>query len=268
MVMDKHDCYELCVQAPRFVVPFLRAVHGGEPSALREDFCGTGALARRWVEEGARAGERRTAVGTDIDSQVLDRATEANAKASMEKSIRLVRGDAVELPVARDDGCDVVFVGNFSIGYIHERASLERYLRSSRERIGLGNAGFGGGVFVCDTYTGPGAFKEGAVTRTHPGRGHEVVRYTWEQHDADALTAMVTNVLHFQVEVDGEAIARFPEAFVYRWRLWTIPELREMMMLAGFVSTDVYQDVGPHAGPMNHGRELRESGIVCVVGRT
>ncbi len=267
-MMDKHDCYELCVQSPRFVVPFLRAVHGGEPSVLREDFCGTGALARRWVREGARIGERRSAVGVDMDAEVLALAASGNREEGMADAIRLVCGDAIALPVARDDGCDAIFVGNFSIGYIHERFELERYLKSSRERLALGNAGFGGGVFVCDTYTGPGAFKEGAVTRTHPGRGHEIVRYTWEQREADVLTAMVTNVLHFQVEVDGDMVARFPEAFMYRWRLWTIPELREAIVQAGFESTEVYQDVGPHATPMTHGRELRESGIVCVVGRT
>lgn len=265
--MDKHDCYELCVQSPRFIVPFLRAVHGGEPTVLREDFCGTGALARRWVIEGTRAGENRRAVGIDCDEEVLARAARENTRVGMGGAICLVAVDATKNPVTREDGCDVVFVGNFSIGYIHDRAALDGYLRASRERLTLGNAGFGSGIFVCDTYTGPGAFKEGSVTRTHPGRGHEVVRYTWEQRDADALTAMVTNVLHFQVEVDGEVVARMPEAFVYRWRLWTIPELRESMMRAGFVATEVYQDVGPHPQPMVHGRELHESGIVCIVGR-
>jgi hypothetical protein len=78
---------------------------------------------------------------------------------------------------------------------------------------------------------------------------------------------MVTNVLHFQVEVDGEVTARCPDAFVYRWRLWTIPELREGMMRAGFGATEVYQDIGPRPEPMEHGREMGESGIVCVVGR-
>jgi hypothetical protein len=93
------------------------------------------------------------------------------------------------------------------------------------------------------------------------------VRYTWEQREADMLTAMVTNVLHFQVEVDGDVIARHPEAFVYRWRLWSVPELRTAMAEAGFIDTSVYQDIGPHAEPMTHGRELREAGIVCIVAR-
>lgn len=266
--MDAFDCYELCVQGPRFVAPFLHAVHGGSPTVLREDFCGTAALCRRWVEDGRRAGESRRAVGVDMDEVVLERARRDNGAAGMQEAITLVRGDAIETPVGRSDGCDVVFVGNFSIGYIHERAALAGYLRASRARLGAGNAGFGGGMFVCDTYTGASAFTPGSVTRVHPGRGREVVRYTWEQREADALTAMVTNAIHFQVEVDGEVVARYPQAFVYRWRVWSIPELREAMREAGFAGSEVYQDVGPHAQPMAHGTELRESGIVCVVGRT
>jgi hypothetical protein len=265
--MDRFECYELCVQSPRHMVPFLRGVHGGEPAWLREEFCGTAALSRRWVEEGQRAGERRQAVAVDLDATTIERARRENQAAGLGDSIHLVQGDVMDRALPGPAGCDVLFVGNFSIGYIPDRSSLDRYMRQSHERLSAGNAGFGGGVLVCDTYTGLSAFKEGSVTRTHPGRGHEVVRYTWEQREADALTAMVTNVVHFQVEVDGEVVERFPNAFVYRWRLWTIPELRESMMQTGFASTEVYQDVGPQPEPMAHGRELRESGIVCVVGR-
>lgn len=274
--MDRFDCYELCVQSPRHVSLFLYAVHGGEPVVLREDFCGTAAISRRWVEDGRRGGERRRAVGVDLDAEVIERARVENDRVGMGGEIRLICGDATQdtdrpelRSVARDDGCDVVFVGNFSIGYIHQRPVLVEYLRASRERLARGNAGFGGGVMVCDVYDGPGAFREGSVTRVHPGRGHEVVRYTWEHREADVLTGMVVNAIHFQVEVEGEVVARYPDAFLYRWRLWSIRELREAMMEAGFASTDVYQDVGPSTedGPLRHGREVREAGVVCVVGR-
>ncbi len=265
--MDRFECYELCVQSPRFVVPFLRAVHGGEPVVLREDFCGTAAISRRWVEDGKRAGQKWRAVGVDVDAEVIERARAENERAGMGEEIRLVRGDVLE--VTDSDGCDVMFVGNFSIGYIHQRVALVRYLRASRVRLARGNAGFGGGVFVCDLYDGPGAFKEGSITRVHPGRSREMVRYTWEHREADALTGMVVNAIHFQVEVDGEVVARYPDAFAYEWRLWSIREMREAMREAGFASTEVYQDVGPSTeeGPLRHGREMREGGVVCVVGR-
>lgn len=266
--MDQHDCYELCVQSPRHVAPFLHALHGGEPTVLREDFSAAAALSRRWIADGLRAGTKRRAVAVDLDPDILARAARENEAAGMSDAIRLIQGDCTQLPVSPADACDIIFVGNFSIGYIHDRAALLRHLRASRDRLALGNAGFGGGILVCDTYSGPSAFKEASITRTHPGRTRELVRYTWEQREADALTAMVTNVLHFQVEIDGEVVARFPDAFTYHWRLWSIPELREALLESGFTSTEVHQDVTDRPTPITHGRDLRESGIVCVVGRT
>jgi hypothetical protein len=265
--LDRFECYELCVQSPRHVVGFLRRVHGGEPAVLREDFCGTAAICRRWIEEGRRAGQKWRAVGVDLDEHVIERARQECEQEKSAEAIRLIRADVLQADAPESDGCDVIFVGNFSIGYIHERSALVQYLRASRERLSRGNAGFGGGVMICDVYDGPGKYALGSTTRLHPGRGHETVRYTWEHRGADALTGMVTNAIHFQVEVEGDAVARYPDAFVYRWRLWSIPELREAMHEAGFVSTEVYQDVGLDAAPMESGMEMKESGIVCVVGR-
>lgn len=262
--MDRFDCYELCVQGVRWVVPFLRAVHGQEPRVLREDFCGTAALCRRWVADLANEGLDASATGTDLDETTLARARRANGD---DPAVRLVRTDAVDAPVAKADACDVIFVGNFSIGYIHDRPTLVAYLRRSAERLRLGAAGFGGGVFVCDLYDSPTKYTLGVLNRTHPGRGKEIVHYTWEHREADALTGMVTNAIHFRVVVDGDVVAEMPDAFVYRWRLWSIPELRDAMAEAGFASTEVHRQVGEHPVPLAHGSEMGESGIVCVVAR-
>lgn len=275
--MDKFDAYELCVQSPRHLSMFLRALYPGSgtpPDALilREDFCGTAALSRRWVADARRRfgpDAPARAIAVDLDPAVLARAAKANQEAGLSGAITLLHADCITAPVRPSDTCDIIFVGNFSIGYIQDRRTLVDYLRRSRERLALGRMGFSSdtGLFACDTYTGPGAYALGGVTRTHMGRGREVVRYTWEQREADALTARVTSVLHFQIEIDGEITARFPDAFTYHWRLWTIPELREAMLEAGFASTEVHQDVSEHPSPLTHGRELSDSGIVCVVAR-
>jgi hypothetical protein len=49
LALDKHELYELTVQSPPDVVRMLRALHGGQPRVLGEDFCGTAALARAWI---------------------------------------------------------------------------------------------------------------------------------------------------------------------------------------------------------------------------
>jgi hypothetical protein len=181
--------------------------------------------------------------------------------------VRYVCADAVRASVVEGDGCDVIFVGNFSIGYIHDRATLVDYLRRSAERLRMGAAGFGGGVFVCDTYDSPTKYTLGAMQRRHPSKGHEIVHYTWEHREADALTGMVTNAIHFRVELNGEIVAEYTDAFIYRWRLWSIPEMREAMMEAGFVSTEVHQEVNERPVALEHGSQMKEAGIVCVVGR-
>jgi len=136
-----------------------------------------------------------------------------------------------------------------------------------------------GGVFICDTYGGESAFLTGHVHRDHwitegPHRGLRV-RYTWEQRESDALSGMVTDVCHFRVDRGGVIEQDLPDAFVYRWRLWSVPELRDALAEAGLTTTAVY-DKAPDAVddsgevymvPVEHGEQLEDSFIVCVAGR-
>jgi SAM-dependent methyltransferase len=278
MSLDRFDCYELCVQSPRHVAAFLYAVHGQLPTVLREDFCGTAAVARYWCRQAAKRGDRGRAIGVDLDPDVLAkaRALAAAEGGGVNDRLSLARSDATaedSAPGLRgvEAACDLVFVGNFSIGYIHERTALVEYLRRSKARLDRGQGGFGGGVFVCDTYGGAAAFKLGGITRTHPARGRETIRYHWVHERADPLTGIVENSISFRVEIDGEVVHELPRAFVYRWRLWSIHELREAMMEAGFGETAVYTDVNIAPGEMPvpvHGPEdLGEDWIVLVVGR-
>ena len=59
--LTPHDLYELCVQSPAHLVPFLRAVHGHDPRLLGEDFAGTAALSHLWADQG----ENHHAVAVD-----------------------------------------------------------------------------------------------------------------------------------------------------------------------------------------------------------
>lgn len=257
--MTKYDCYELCVQSPPALVPFLIALHGADPKILAEDFCGSCAASLAWLE---RVHDSR-AIGTDLDPEPLSRARERNAFGE-----RLTLRQASVLDA--DDAADVVFVGNFSIGELHDRPALVRYLSKARERLNPH------GIFVCDIYGGESAFRTGAVNRGHRAPGGLRVLYTWEQRDADPLTGMVTDVCHFRVERSGQIIEEYTDAFVYRWRLWSVPELRDAMLEAGFRSTEVHSKLADpfeadgtvRPRPITDPSELEESFIVCVVART
>ncbi len=263
-------CYELCVQSPRHVVSFLRAVHGNQPSVLREDFCGTGAVSRRWVDEGARRGEAWRATGVDLSPECLAHAREA-APIEHAQQLRWLPLDCIREPVQDDDGCDVIFIGNFSLGYIHTRDELIAYLLSCHKRLAKGNAGFGGGVLVCDLYGGPGAFALGTLERTHAGRGKEVIKYLWRHEQADPCTAMVTNSISLRVLIDGDVVQDLPRAFVYEWRLWSLPELADVLRESGFGKAVIYTDInvapGQAAIPIQTHDALHVDWVACIAAR-
>ena len=261
-----HDYYELCVQSPTHLAPLLRGIHGSGPCVLGEDFAGTAALAHEWV----RTRPDARAVAVDLDKDALAHRGPHERLAVHAADVRAV-----------SDPCDVLFVGNFSIGYLHTRADLIGYLRHARSRLSPG------GAFVCDIYGGESAFVAGEVHRDHWVTGDHLpaglrahrgkrVRYTWEQRDTDPLTGMVTDVLHFRlIDAGGTVDDERLDAFVYRWRLWGVPELRDAMAEAGFVRTEVYakladaiDDAGnAYATPVTDPDELDESFIVLVVAR-
>lgn len=257
-MLDRYDLYELCVQTPEDLAPLLAAIHGGDPMVLGEDFCGTAALSACWV--GAASGRR--AVVVDHDAEPLARVTR-------QESIEIVRGDVIRDTSPDRHRVDVLYTGNFSIGEMHTRRELLDYLRHARARLGTG------GIFVCDTYGGETSFQTGSVERDHPLPDGRIVRYAWEQREADQLTGEVVDVMHFRVLRNGVVEQDLPDAFVYRWRLRSVPELRDAMRDAGFVSTDVYPRVPDardddgvlHVLPIRGPSELDDSFDVLVVGR-
>lgn len=250
------ELYELCVQEPLTAAAMLRRLHGARPRVLAEDFAGSAALSRAWLIADPEA----RAIATDLDPAAVAYAAQRAANAGIEPArLRLVNADVRS--IARPEPADVVFVGNFSIGELHERAELVEYLRAARGRLNPR------GIFACDTYGGAAAYRTGHVQRTHTGREpRERIHYTWQQRRVDAFTGRVENALHFRVENDGEVIAELFDAFVYDWRLWSVPELRDALREAGFAETHVIAGTDADA-PALRESEAAEHHIVCVLAR-
>ncbi|MBL4592131.1 MAG: class I SAM-dependent methyltransferase [Phycisphaerales bacterium] len=255
MTYNKHDLYELCVQSPKDLVPLIRAIHGDNPMILGEDFAGTSALSHLWVER-----DGCTAIAVDLDAKALGFRGDHPRVTKNQCDVRAI-----------NDPVDVLFVGNFSIGYLHTRSELVEYLTHTRKRLESS-----GGVFICDTYGGESAYTLGGVHRAHPMPGGKLCRYTWEQHQADPTTGMVTNLIHFRIERAGVIEEELFDAFVYEWRLWSIPELRDAMSDAGFAKTQVYAKLADAIDEEGNAyitavqdaeEELEESFIVLVVAR-
>lgn len=222
---DRHRLYEESVQEVESDVQMIDRVYkkryGRLPLSLREDFCGTAALCCEW----ARTRENNTAAGIDLEQEVLDYCRQNHfPKLDNEQQTRidLRLGDVLEDDVS---GFDVTCAFNFSYFCFQTRPLLTQYFQMARKSLGEE------GLFIIDLYGGADAQR--TMTETREQEGFD---YVWDQHIFDPVTHHVINYIHFEFP-DGSEMRR---AFTYDWRLWSIPELRDLMADAGFSESHVY----------------------------
>ena len=60
--------------------------------------------------------------------------------------------------------------------------------------------------------------------------------YIWEQARFNPINHHILCYIHFKL-ADGTRLNR---AFTYDWRLWSLPEIQELMLEAGFDSVEIY----------------------------
>ncbi|MES9843329.1 MAG: class I SAM-dependent methyltransferase, partial [Candidatus Sedimenticola sp. 6PFRAG5] len=186
-------------------------------------FCGTANVCCEWVTQ--RKSNR--AIGVDIDKEVLDWGVAHNlAKLSknQRERIQLLQKDVLK---ANTQAPDVISAMNFSYWLFKERKQLKRYFKQVRESLASD------GIFFMDAYGGYESFKEIEEEREIDEGDFT---YIWEQEKYDPVTGNLLCHIHF-VFPDG---SRLDNAFSYDWRLWTLPEIRELLEEAGFRKVTVY----------------------------
>ena len=87
------------------------------------------------------------------------------------------------------------------------------------------------GIFFLDAFGGYEAAKELTEERECEG-----FTYIWEQATFNPINSQMQCYIHFKTD-KGEQVNR---AFSYYWRLWTLPELQELLLEAGFSQVDIY----------------------------
>jgi SAM-dependent methyltransferase len=254
---DRHRLYEKSVQNAgeecRFVRKTFRKLRDRPARLLREDFCGTAAVCCQWV----RHDREQQAFGVDLDPDVLAWASTHNLsqlKPAQRTRVRLIEADVTAQPT--DEPVDVVLAMNFSYQVFKTRDRLRDYFTSVHASLAPD------GVLFMDAFGGYDAYKEmREVTR------HRSFTYIWEHARYNPVSGELLCHIHFRFP-DGSKIKR---AFTYDWRLWTLPELQELLLEAGFARAQVYweetdEDSGEGTGkfsPTDTGSA--DPGWVCFV---
>ena len=222
---DRHALYEASVQDTEseleFVSETFKALTGRRLVSVREDFCGTANTACAWI----RTGSDHRAIAVDLDHEVLEWGRAQHVAAlSRDQAQRLTLLEEDVLTVDAES-VDAVLAMNFSYYLFTSRDWLRGYFKRARAAL------VEDGVLFLDAFGGYDAHRE-LEERTE----YDDFTYVWDQASFDPINHYMTCQIHFEFP-DGSERKR---AFEYHWRLWTLPEIRELLLEAGFSSATVY----------------------------
>jgi SAM-dependent methyltransferase len=227
---EKHELYEASVQSPEADIQFFdrayRQWNGSLPRVLREDFCGTAAVCAAWV----RRRPENLAVGIDLHLPTLEHGRMRHIEPLGPRASRVTLVEA-DVRAVREPKVDLAVALNFSYMALKTRDSLRDYFHAVRDSLAPG------GVFVLDIFGGWEAQALKVEKRRVAG-----FTYVWEQASFDPISHDSRFYIHFRFPDETE----MKRAFTYDWRLWTIPEVRELLQEAGFAESRVYWEGTDH----------------------
>ncbi len=269
---DKHILYQMAVQAPetdaRFFARLYKKTNGRKARTFREDFCGTATLAAHWI----KLDKEFHAIGVDLHKPTLEWGKKHNLgalKPEQQERITLYCDDVMNVMKPK---ADIIAALNFSYSFFMTRKTLLAYMRSSYKALEKD------GILFLDSWGGGHTQleQEDDPRWIDPENGYPGFWYIWDQHKFDPVTYHSTCYIHFEFDeeddADDDMVMR--RAFTYEWRQWTLPELQELMVEAGFddvhvlwEGTDKETDEGNGVFRRVKRGEADESWIAYVVGK-
>jgi hypothetical protein len=239
ITFNKYLYYENSVQTPdehvKIYGNMFREVRKREPMSLREDFCGTFLISCEWV----RSHKKRTAVGMDLDPEPVEYGKKNGFKtlnSEQKKRVKIILQDVCH---TTKEKFDIIGAGNFSFNIFKTRAQLKKYFVAARNSLNKD------GIFNLELAGGPGFIAKEKEQKSY--RVKEIggkYTYYWDQQSFDPITNHGMYAIHFKTPQG----VMHKNVFVYDWRVWSITELRELMLECGFSDTVVYWEASDKNG--------------------
>jgi len=244
---DKYDYYLRAVQSAPSDVEFIRDTYkelkGKKASTFREDFCGTFALSTEWI----KLSPNHNAIGIDLDPEPMSYGKInylSKLSPEQQKRMQLLEANVLHPNLPKSD---IVAAMNFSYFCFKTRETMKLYFANAYKSLAKD------GILLVDCFGGSQC--QGPIEDTNKLDGFT---YYWDQSSYDPVTGEALFYIHFRV--GGKKIEK---VFTYDWRLWTIPELREIMMEVGFKKTHVYWEGTAKDGSGNGVFTRTEKGESC-----
>ena len=223
---EKYALYEASVQNPAADIGFInkefKKMYGKKPLVLREDFCGTGAMACAWVAQS----KEHYAHAIDLDMEPISYGVENHLfklAESDQSRVEYIKGNVLDL---YDFKADVIVAFNFSYFFFKDRNLLVNYFSQVRKHLKKE------GAFFIDLFGGTQARQPLEESVRH--KNHT---YYWDCDKYNPLTAECQYYIHFKIHKDN---VKYERVFSYDWRMWDARELQDVLKDAGFSSSYIY----------------------------
>lgn len=224
---DKYVLYQASVQNPEADVEFFEKIfqdhYSRMPTLFREDFCGTFQSCCTWV---SRRPENR-AWGIDLDPEPLEWGRTNNLVKIADDAQERITLHQADVRDTHEMRVDLIAAQNFSYCIFPTRDELRAYFKKCLEGL------LPEGLLVLDLYGGFESLQANEEETEYTDEGYS---YVWDTISYDAITNRVKTAIHFRFPDKSE----LTNAFTYDWRLWTIAEIRELLLEAGFSKAEVY----------------------------
>ena len=230
---DKYFYYKKSVQSPKEDIQFFKKTYTHffkkSPRIFREDFCGTFYVGYHWIKEHPQ----NKAIVIDADKKPIEYGKKhhlSKLNPSQKLRLKILNQNVLDkgLPKA-----EIITVSNFSYFIFKHRALMLKYFKNIKKSL------FKQGLFIIDVVGGPDceSYCEERVE-------YEGFDYYWDQDYFDPINNTARFYIHFKRK--GEKKQK--KAFSYCWRLWSIPELKDILKEAGFSKVHVYWEQSDKKG--------------------
>ncbi|MFN3454512.1 MAG: class I SAM-dependent methyltransferase [Pseudobdellovibrio sp.] len=247
---DKYKLYNSAVQSPETDVLFYQERYKeffGKPKAgltLREDFSGGGAISCEWV----KLNRTYRSCGIDLDEEPMQYGREhyiSQLSKNQKGRVALIQKNVLDKGLPR---ADISVAVNFSYFIFKKRSMLQDYFKNVYQYLNHS------GLFIVDIFGGTQC--TGESTDRTPLKGFT---YYWQQKGFDPVTNEAQFAINFKYKNK-----MYKDVFTYDWRMWTIPEIKELMVNAGFDDVHVYWE-GTARNGMGNGKFTRVTeGEACL----
>lgn len=247
-IFDKYDLYKRAVQSPEVDVIFFRRVYRElkkkNPKIFREDFAGTFAASCEWV----KLNPQYQAFALDLDPEPLTYGFQHYQLKLKEHQQRRVHPLEMNVLNPRLPRADIVGAMNFSYFVFKSRMMMKSYFSNVYKSLKPS------GVFILDCFGGSACYDE-----NEESTNMRSFIYYWHQRNFDPISNRAKFNIHFKMR----GRKKIENVFTYDWRMWSMPELREILEEVGFRRVHFYWEGSNRKGEGNGVFTRVEKGEEC-----